>query len=99
MKMPSNVKCNCGHYKKDHYRGEGQCSKCGCTWYYPNDKWILKNYAKPGQSILDTHLGSGSNAIACYDYGCPLVAYEIDKVYYEAAIKRLDEHKKQLILF
>lgn len=35
------VKCNCGHYPKDHYGGGGQC-KCGCTWYYPNDKYILR---------------------------------------------------------
>ncbi len=34
------VKCNCGHYPKDHFNREGVCSKCGCTWYYPNDKFI-----------------------------------------------------------
>ena len=36
------VKCNCGHYMKDHYCGEGWCDKCGCTWYWPNDKYILR---------------------------------------------------------
>ena len=38
----SRVKCNCGHYPKDHYRREGCCNKCGCTWYYPNDKYLAK---------------------------------------------------------
>ena len=59
-------------------------------------KWLLKNYAKPGDKILDTHLGSGSIAIACYDMGYDLTGYEIDKDYFDAAVKRLDNHKKQL---
>lgn len=59
-------------------------------------KWLLKNYAKPGDKILDTHLGSGSIAIACYDMGYDLTGYEIDKEYFDAAQKRLDNHKKQL---
>ncbi len=62
-------------------------------------KWLLKNYAKPGDKILDTHLGSGSIAIACHDMGHDLVGIEIDKEYYDAAVKRLDNHKKQLRLF
>jgi len=41
-----NIVCNCGHYSKDHFEGEGCCSKCGCTWYYPNDKWLKKQEAK-----------------------------------------------------
>ena len=48
-KIPKNVKCNCGHTIKDHYNG-GWChsgshpkaGECGCTWFYPNDKWIIK---------------------------------------------------------
>lgn len=60
--------------------------------------WILNNYAKPGERILDTHLGSGSIAIACYDMGFDLTGYEIDKDYYDAAVKRLENHKKQLTL-
>lgn len=40
--VPKNVKCNCGFTSKFHYKGEGQCSETGCTWYWPNDKWILK---------------------------------------------------------
>lgn len=59
-------------------------------------RWLLKNYASPQAKILDTHLGSASIAIACYDMGFDLTAYEIDKDYYDAAIKRLDNHKKQL---
>ena len=62
-------------------------------------KWLLKNYAKPGDKILDTHLGSGSIAIACWDMGFDLTGYEIDKDYYEAMTKRFENHKKQLTLF
>jgi site-specific DNA-methyltransferase (adenine-specific) len=62
-------------------------------------RWILKTYAKPGDKILDTHLGSGSIAIACWDMGYDLTGYEIDKDYFDAASKRLENHKKQLVMF
>ena len=62
-------------------------------------EWLLRNYAKEGDKILDTHLGSGSIAIACYNMGYSLTGYEIDKDYYEAAIKRLEEHQRQGRLF
>ena len=62
-------------------------------------KWLLKNYAKEGDKIIDTHLGSGSIAIACHDMGFDLTACELDTDYYIAAIKRLNDHKKQLRLF
>ena len=62
-------------------------------------KWLLKNYAKDGDKILDTHLGSGSIAIACWDMGYDLTGYEIDKDYFDAASKRLENHQKQLVLF
>jgi site-specific DNA-methyltransferase (adenine-specific) len=62
-------------------------------------EWILMNYAKEGDKILDTHLGSGSIAIACHNLGFELTACELDKDYYEAAIKRLDQHKAQQRLF
>ena len=52
-------------------------------------KWLLSKYAKPGWKILDTHLGSGSHAIACYDMGFSLTACEIDEDYFDAAIERL----------
>ena len=61
-------------------------------------KWLLKNYAKPGDRILDTHLGGGSITIACWDMGFDLVGYEIDKDYYEAAMKRFKNHTAQLQL-
>jgi len=59
-------------------------------------KWLLKNYAKPGWKIFDSHLGSGSIAIACHDYGYDLVGCELDKDYYDAAMKRLKQHQSQL---
>ena len=61
-------------------------------------KWLLKNYANEGDKILDTHLGSGSIAIACHDLGFDLTACELDKEYYDAAMKRINNHKKQLKL-
>jgi site-specific DNA-methyltransferase (adenine-specific) len=62
-------------------------------------EWLLTNYAKPGDKILDTHLGSGSIVIACYNLDFDLVGFEIDKEYYEGACKRLEEHKKQGRMF
>lgn len=62
-------------------------------------KWLLENYAKKDWKILDTHLGSGSIAIACWDMGYDLTAYEVDKEYYDNACKRLKTHKAQLTLW
>jgi site-specific DNA-methyltransferase (adenine-specific) len=62
-------------------------------------RWLLKNYAKPGDKILDTHGGSMSIAIACFDMGFDLDLWEIDKDYYEAGVRRFNDHKKQLKLF
>ena len=59
-------------------------------------EWLLMNYAKEGDKILDTHLGSGSIAIACHNLGYDLTACELDKEYYEAAMKRIKEHQSQL---
>ena len=61
--------------------------------------WILKNYAKENDKILDTHLGSGSIAIACHDYGFELTACELDKEYYNKAIQRIKNHTNQQKLF
>jgi site-specific DNA-methyltransferase (adenine-specific) len=61
--------------------------------------WLLKNYAKPDFKIIDTHLGSGSSAIAAYDFGCDFVGTEIDLDYYTAAVKRFEIHKMQQKLF
>jgi len=62
-------------------------------------EWLLINNAKEGDKILDTHLGSGSIAIACHNLGFELTACELDKDYYEAAMKRLEQHKAQQRLF
>jgi site-specific DNA-methyltransferase (adenine-specific) len=62
-------------------------------------KWLLHNYAKQGDKILDTHLGSGSIAIACHDYGFDLTACELDKEYFDAAMKRIQNHTAQGSLF
>jgi site-specific DNA-methyltransferase (adenine-specific) len=62
-------------------------------------EWLLMNYAKPNDKILDTHLGSGSIAIACHDYGFDLTACELDKEYYNAAIQRIKNHTSQQTLF
>jgi site-specific DNA-methyltransferase (adenine-specific) len=62
-------------------------------------KWILEKYANPGFKILDTHMGSGSIAIACHDYGYDLTACELNKDYYEAAIQRIKQHTDQLKIF
>jgi site-specific DNA-methyltransferase (adenine-specific) len=59
-------------------------------------EWLLMNYAKEGDKILDTHLGSGSIAIASHNLGYDLTACELDKEYYEASMKRLKEHTSQL---
>ena len=58
--------------------------------------WILTNYAKPGDKILDTHVGSASSLIACYDMGFDYVGFEIDEEYYKLAKKRLDEVMAQV---
>ena len=59
-------------------------------------EWILMNYAKQGDKILDTHLGSGSIALACHNLGFDLTACELDKEYFEASQKRLKQHTAQL---
>jgi site-specific DNA-methyltransferase (adenine-specific) len=62
-------------------------------------KWLLNNYARPGQRILDTHLGSGSSAIAAHYFGCDFVGIELDEDYYKAAKARFDKSTRQLALF
>jgi site-specific DNA-methyltransferase (adenine-specific) len=61
-------------------------------------KWLLERYAEKGNRILDTHLGSGSIAIACHEYGYDLTACELDKGYYDAAMERITKHTAQLSL-
>ena len=94
----SNMKTTVRKYrihKFDATRGGKDC-------IHPTQKpvklyeWLLIKYAKEGDKILDTHLGSGSIAIACHNLGYDLTACELDKEYYNAAIKRLENHTAQL---
>lgn len=61
--------------------------------------WLLANYTEPGQTILDTHMGSGSIAIACHYNKNPLVACELDPDYYKASCERIDRDTRQLTLW
>lgn len=62
-------------------------------------EWILKNYATPDMRILDTHLGSGSSAIAAHHFNCDFVGCELDKYYYDAAMKRFENETRQQAMF
>lgn len=62
-------------------------------------KWLLSKYAKEGDKILDTHVGSASSLIACYDLGFEYMGFEIDKYYYDAANERLEAFKAQMRMF
>jgi site-specific DNA-methyltransferase (adenine-specific) len=62
-------------------------------------RWLLANYAKPGMRLLDTHLGSGSHALACHYAGMHLTACEIDPDYYHAAMERIERETRQTTLF
>jgi len=62
-------------------------------------EWLLMNYAKEGDKILDTHLGSGSIALACHNLKFDLTACELDEDYYKASLKRLEQHTAQIRMF
>ena len=62
-------------------------------------RWLLTNYAKPGDTILDTHLGSGSSRIAAYDLGFDFTGYELDTDYFDAQERRFADHIAQPKLF
>lgn len=62
-------------------------------------KWLLKNYAKPGDKILDTHLGSGSSRIAAFDMGFDFLGFELDPEYFQKAEERFKQHIRQQVLF
>ena len=85
--------------KKFIYRGDVKKT------FHPTQKpcklyeWLLMNYAKQGDKILDTHLGSGSIALACHNLKFDLTACELDKEYYDAAMLRLKHHQQQLTIF
>lgn len=88
-------------FKNHKIKGVGQPS----IRIHPTQKpvslyeWLLINYAKEGDKILDTHLGSGSIAIACHNLGFELTACELDKDYYNDSIKRIKQHISQLRIF
>lgn len=62
-------------------------------------EWILNNYAKPGDKILDTHVGSASSLIACHNLGFDYVGFELDPEYYKSATDRLEQVKSQMSVF
>lgn len=84
------------HHIEDHNQGTRRI--------HPTQKpvklydWLLSNYAKPTDRILDTHAGSMSSVIACHYFGCDIVACEIDKDYFEAGKKRVEEETRQIAL-
>ena len=94
-----NIKGTTRMFRWHHFSGEKT------TKIHPTQKniklyeWLLMNYANEGDKILDTHLGSGSIAIACHNLGFELTGCELDKDYYEAACKRLKHHQAQLTMF
>ena len=93
-------KCNKYEYLWAGFKKKHQIERIHLT-QKPVDlyRWILQNYAKEGDKILDTHLGSGSIAIACHDYGFDLTACELDKEYFDKAMKRINNHMAQTKLF
>lgn len=98
--LPKNLKI-----WKHQWCGAFKASERKTTKIHPTQKpiqlykWLLTNYAKPGDKILDTHLGSGSSRIAAYDLGFDFYATELDKDYFEAQEKRFNTFKQQLKLF
>jgi len=84
-------------YKRDplakgDYRGKIHPTQKPITLY----RWLLQHYAKPGDKILDTHVGSASSLIACHQMGFDFVGFEIDPDYYQAATKRLERARAQV---
>lgn len=90
---------------KSHWCGSAAKWETGQNKIHPTQKpeklyrWLLEKYAEKGNKILDTHLGSGSIANACWDMGYDLDAYEIDKEYYDKTCKRFEVYSKQMQLW
>jgi site-specific DNA-methyltransferase (adenine-specific) len=62
-------------------------------------EWIIKNYAKESDKILDTHLGSGSSRIAAHKANLPFMGFELDEDYFKASVKRFEQYVPQTRLF
>lgn len=77
----------------------------GAARFHPTQKpvklydWIFAKYAKQGQKVLDTHLGSGASRIAAYEAGLDFIGFEIDKAYFDAEEKRFEDWTNQMSLF
>ena len=103
--IPTMSQIELAWYSKDKLPQLIKINNNDVNRFHPTQKpvklyeWLLMNYAKEGDKILDTHLGSGSIAIACHNLGFELTACELDKEYYEEAMKRLRQHKAQQRLF
>jgi site-specific DNA-methyltransferase (adenine-specific) len=108
--MPNFSKCviaSCSMHKKiemynqtwTNFVSKGRRGIHPCEMPVQLYEWLLMNYAKEGDKILDTHLGSGSIAIACHNLRFDLEGYELDKEYFDAAKKRLEQHQAQKRLF
>ena len=86
------------------YMWNGACVCSPRSGIHPHEKpvdlyaWLLRNYAKPGDNIFDSHLGSGSSRIAAYKLGFDFVGCEIDKGYYEAQEKRFQKECKDTVI-
>ena len=84
------------------YYGNLEGNTSSSKKFHPTQKpvklyeWLLMNFAKEGDKILDTHLGGGSIAIACHNLGYDLTACELDEEYFNAAMKRIKQHQSQL---
>ena len=97
----SNMKTSVRKYRIHKFEG----TRGGKDCIHPTQKpvklyeWILDKYANEGDKILDTHLGSGSIALACHNRGYNLTGFEIDLEYYEKACERLRVHQSQLTMF
>jgi site-specific DNA-methyltransferase (adenine-specific) len=91
--------------KRARFAWDGHNVCCQRYGRHPHEKpfllyqWILKNYAKSGWKILDTHLGSGSLAVACQNFGFDLTACEINRQYYDDAMRRVKDNEAQQFLF
>lgn len=91
--------------KKIHWTGSASNWEDTKGKIHPTQKpkalydYLLLNYAKKGIKVIDTHLGSGGIALACWDNEINLEAYEIDKEYYDKACKRFEQHSKQVQLW